>query len=361
MIDYIAGQFVGSSELKTIKSFGSGNINDTFLVRCPQGDTAEFILQRINQAVFSRPENIVRNMQLVNNHLTERQATGNLEVHWQIPKPISTISGEFFLRDNQGEFWRAMSFLENCVSYNTIQTKSHAFEAGRALGKMHELLHDLDPGSLTPVIPGFHDTVIYLKKYKKIHSHINRPYTEEEQFCHELIDSKEGIASLLDKTLRAKKIGLRAIHGDPKISNIMVDPNTYITTGMVDLDTIGPGLIQHDIGDCLRSCCNTAGEEKSTPAEVDFDLKLCETIMAGYYREAAECISQNDRASFFDGLLQITYELGLRFFIDHLAGNVYFKVDSPQQNLQRALRQFRLVEIIESKEEPLRALFAASE
>ena len=50
----------------------------------------------------------------------------------------------------------------------------------------------------------------------------------------------------------------------------------------------------------------------------------------------------------------IAFELGLRFFTDYLEGNVYFKVRRPEQNLARALVQFKLTESIESQETAIR-------
>jgi hypothetical protein len=54
----------------------------------------------------------------------------------------------------------------------------------------------------------------------------------------------------------------------------------------------------------------------------------------------------------------LPFELGLRFFTDHLAGNVYFKANHSRQNLDRARVQFRLTESIEAQEPELRALLA---
>ncbi|MDH4318377.1 MAG: aminoglycoside phosphotransferase family protein, partial [Desulfobulbaceae bacterium] len=44
----------------------------------------------------------------------------------------------------------------------------------------------------------------------------------------------------------------------------------------------------------------------------------------------------------------ITFELGLRFFSDHLGGNVYFKIDYPRHNLKRALALFHQAARMES-------------
>ncbi len=357
----IADKFVGSSRVESIIPYGSGNINDTFLVCCDRDVDAKFILQRLNGLVFLRPELVVENMLVVSSHVKVRiaaQKTISSE-RWQIPAPLQNKQGDYFVCDDYGGLWRAMTFLEQAVSFDEVQTKKHAFEAGRSLGKMHELLRDLDPAALSLVIPGFHETQFYLKRYNDIIANFSGPMSGKEKKCHDFIKSHQGIAGVLPKACQDGELCLRPIHGDPKIANIMVDPDSHVAVGMVDLDTVGPGLIQYDIGDCLRSCCNPAGEESGAIDEVEFDLDLCETIMVGYFSEAARFVTKQDRVYFFDGLRVITYELGLRFFMDHLEGSTYFKVKKTGHNLNRALRQFRLFKKIVAKEAELRKLFLA--
>jgi hypothetical protein len=48
----------------------------------------------------------------------------------------------------------------------------------------------------------------------------------------------------------------------------------------------------------------------------------------------------------------------MRFFCDHLEGDLYFKVSHSRHNLQRALVQFRLAESIEAQEPELRELIS---
>jgi len=122
---------------------------------------------------------------------------------------------------------------------------------------------------------------------------------------------------------------------------------------MIDLDTVKPGLIHYDIGDCLRSCCNPAGEETSNLDEVDFNLDFARNFLKGYYRSAGSIIDHNDKDLFYTAIRLMTFELGLRFYTDYLCGDVYFKTEREAHNLERALVQFRLAEIIESKEKQL--------
>ena len=41
----------------------------------------------------------------------------------------------------------------------------------------------------------------------------------------------------------------------------MMDAESGKAIALVDLDTVKPGLVHYDIGDCLRSGCNPLGEE----------------------------------------------------------------------------------------------------
>ena len=62
--------------------------------------------------------------------------------------------------------------------------------------------------------------------------------------------------------------------------------------------------------------------------------------------------------SSLNAIALIAFELGLRFFTDYLAGNVYFKVNYPEHNLMRALVQFQLTASIEFQEKLLRQIIS---
>ena len=136
----------------------------------------------------------------------------------------------------------------------------------------------------------------------------------------------------------------------------MLDTATGRAVAMVDLDTVKPGLVHYDIGDCLRSGCNPLGEETEHWQEVRFDPDLCRAILRGYLSQARDFLTHGDYDYLFDAIRLIAFELGLRFFTDYLAGNVYFKARRREHNLARALVQFRLTESIESQEKNLRLI-----
>ena len=145
------------------------------------------------------------------------------------------------------------------------------------------------------------------------------------------------------------RLRLRPIHGDPKVNNVMLDTATGQAVAMVDLDTVKPGLVHYDIGDCLRSGCNPWGEETGDWETVRFEPELCRAMLAGYLSLARDFLTEHDYAYLYDAIRLLAFELGLRFFTDYLAGNVYFKARHPEHNLVRALVQFKLTESIESQ------------
>jgi len=78
--------------------------------------------------------------------------------------------------------------------------------------------------------------------------------------------------------------------------------------------------------------------------------------LEGYLGEAGQFLTENDCAYLYDSIRLIAFELGLRFFTDHLEGNVYFKAKHEEHNLMRALVQFKLTESIESQEAEIRTI-----
>ena len=170
------------------------------------------------------------------------------------------------------------------------------------------------------------------------------------------IEERRAWAHVLEEAKEHGRLSLRVIHGDPKVNNVMLDTATHEAVALVDLDTVKPGLVHYDIGDCLRSGCNRLGEETMAWEEVRFDPDLGRAILEGYLPLARDFLTDHDYAYLYDAIRLIAFELGLRFFTDYLAGNVYFKARHRKHNLARALVQFRLTESIEDQADAIRTV-----
>lgn len=344
---------------------GSGNINDTFLAiyRTSYSET-RCIIQRVNKRVFRKPEALLKNFRLVTEHVHHRleKERNTADRIWQLPRLIPTKTGSDFHLDDTGEYWRAITLIDSAVAYDQAQGVEHACEAGTVLGQFHRLVMDLAPESLEVTILGFHHTPGYLAAYDRtLDSETARECVNNDNLTADLcrfVGARRELCGILDAARGRGDLRVRIMHGDPKINNILMDNITGRGTSIIDLDTVGSGLIQWDYGDAVRSLCNPAGEDAPDLDAVEFSLELCQAFTAGYIGQAADFMTGEDQNYLYDSIRLITFELGLRFLQDHLAGNVYFKTRHPRHNLDRAAVQFRLCERVEAHEKPLRDLIA---
>ena len=352
----IADRFTQQSKVTDIQPFGSGNINDTFLVTLDSAVEKHFVLQRINTQVFRQPHLIMQNMRTFTEHVQNRLQHTPLDRLWEVPRVLLTHKGQDHYTDSNGLFWRSLSFIEGSQSFDTMQDTEQAQEVGYALGMFHNLLSDLPPEQLADTLEGFHITPLYLQHYENVLTKTTPRQSPEINYCLQFVSDRKIWAHVLENAKSQGQLPLRLMHGDPKINNVMFDTATHKAVSIVDLDTVKPGLVHYDIGDCLRSGCNPAGEETKEWESIYFDTQLCQGILQGYLSVAKAFLTENEYAYIYDAIRLIAFELGLRFFADYLAGNVYFKVKHPEHNLARSLVQFKLTESIESQETTIRKI-----
>jgi len=361
----IAEQFDVAGRLASMRTTGSGNVNDTYLaVYRTHFSEERVIIQRINRHVFAQPEWLMENLSILTNHY-HKQLQAESETAdriWQIPRIVPCRNGQDFFRDDNGDFWRALTLIASAKSFEIAQSAEHAFEVGTVLGQFHRLVSGMNPLSLRDTLPGYHETPKYLEQYDAVAQSPEAQELIESSMevrnLRRFVEERREFAPVLQNALDSGELQLRLIHGDPKVSNFMIDDDTGKGTAIIDLDTAKPGLIHYDFGDAMRSICNRQGEETNDLAKISFDLDYCESFVCGYMIHAKEFLTDNDKKYLYDSIRLITFELGLRFFGDYLAGNVYFKVKSPEQNLQRAQVQFRLCESIETRQRQIKTVLA---
>lgn len=344
----IADQFTQTGKVLDVQPFGSGNINDTFLVKV--STQQNFVLQRINTQVFRQPQLVMQNMRTFTEHVSKRLQNTPLNRRWEVPNVLPTKDTQDYYTDANGSFWRAISFIEASESFDIMHSREQAREIGYALGMFHNLISDLSPQKLADTLEGFHITPLYLNHYNEVLATATPQSTPEVNYCLEFVEKHYSLAPILENAKASGQLPLRLMHGDPKINNVMFDTSTKLAVSVIDLDTVKPGLVHYDIGDCLRSGCNPMGEETEDWQKVTFDTDICAYILQGYLSVAKEFLTEHDYIYMYDAIRLIAFELGLRFLTDYLAGNVYFKVKYPEHNLARALVQFKLTESIEVQE-----------
>ena len=354
----IAASFDLGGRIQSVRPYGHGLINDTFVVITDTGRRA--ILQRINRHVFANPEHIMENLRVLMDHVSRRRSSGRAVAReLKLPEIFMSFAGKDFIIDVEHGFWRALGFVENTLTLETITDTRQAEEVGFALGRFHALVHDLDPARLYQTLPGFHDAPNYLARFTKISAQ-KTPDSAELKYCFSFVEARRDLAQILETAKRERNLVIRPIHGDTKLDNFLFDITTGQAVSLIDLDTVQPGLIHFDIGDCLRSCANLAGESPAGIDDVRFDLDICRAILQHYLAETRSFLTQLDYEYLYDAIRLIPFELGQRFLTDHLEGNRYFKTDWPGQNLHRAMVQFRLTASIEGRAKEIKTIVADS-
>ena len=363
----LMGKFNVKGRLVALTEFGNGNINDTYLAIYRNTFTeSQVILQKVNRNVFPHPEEIMENMHIVTRHCHEKleadAKAGRDDRVWQMPRIVKAKGSKDYVVDDKGDVWRVITRIMSAHAFDVAQGPEHALECGAALGHFHYLISDLDPALVKDPLPGFHITSGYLAEYDKT---LETPLAKdligasmEARRLAKFIEDRRDFALCLEKAEASGELKRRMFHGDPKVNNIMIDDFTGKGTAMIDLDTVSPGLAHIDFGDAIRSLCNPAGEEELNLGKVTFDENLFAAFCKGYMAEAGAFLTDADRAYLYDAIRLVPFELGLRFFQDYLAGDVYFKTSRPEQNLNRARGQFRLCESIEARERSIRNLLA---
>jgi len=348
----VAAAFDLGGTIVDVKPFGRGLINDTFLVTTDKGHV---VLQRINRRAFPQPELVMQNLRMLSDHITPRNGASGLK----LPRIVPARDGRDFFLDESDGFWRTLSYIEDTDTFDTVANRKQADEIGTALGRFHALADGLDPARLHATRPGFHQTQLYYARFAQAAERNAAVAVDKDlSWCLTFARERGGIVSVLEDAKRNGELKLRVIHGDTKLDNFLFDTKSGRAVSLIDLDTVQPGLVHYDIGDCIRSAANPAGESPADVEQARFDIDICSAVLSSYLAQTRTILAPADIAYLYDAIRLIPFELGLRFLTDHLDGDVYFKTQWRGHNLHRATVQFRLTADIEKNESSIRALVA---
>jgi Ser/Thr protein kinase RdoA (MazF antagonist) len=347
-----ANQFDFNGEVSSLTPHGSGHINDTYLVTCQgPGAPVRYILQHINRHVFHDPVAVMENVERVTAHLA-MQAAGEPDGARRVLRLVPARDGRDWHIDAHGETWRAYRFIEDARTYETATSTAQAFQAARAFGHFQQQLSSLPPPRLHETIPDFHNTP---KRYAALEQAVAADAVGRAALAKPEIEfarSRQAITGiLLDAGLPE-----RITHNDTKFNNVLLDNKTGEAVCVIDLDTVMPGLALYDFGDMVRTTTSPAAEDEQDLSKVRMQFPMFEALVRGYLESAGVFLTTAEKKYLaFSGKL-ITFEIGIRFLTDYLAGDTYFKVHRDGHNLDRCRAQFKLVESIEQQEDKMSQL-----
>ena len=346
------GQLVGAAR------YGSGHINDTFVVHTQPGEDPcrRFILQRISSAAFKHPDEVMANIVGVTSFLGEKIKEAGGNPARETMSVWATKSGENFYTDSEGGAWRVYPFVEDTICLQKAETPELFAASARAFGKFQRMLKDYPADTLYETIPKFHDTEDRLAKLKAAVAADVMGRVKEVGPELKFVQEREADCSVALSALRDGRLPLRVTHNDTKLNNILIDRESGEGICVIDLDTVMPGLAINDFGDSIRFGANHSAEDERDLTKVNFDLELFDVYAAGFLEGAGGALTETELDYLPWGAKLMTLECGIRFLTDYLEGDHYFRIHREGQNLDRCRTQFKLVSDMEAAWDDMKAV-----
>lgn len=320
----------------TIQRIDSGHINYTFKIE------PDFILQRINISVFRSPEFLSHNLQVASDYLAQNAPD------YQFLRAVKNETGNDLVIDREGYPWRLFPYMDNTFTIDEVENAAQAYTAAKAFAQLTKLLDGCDVSSFHETIPQFHNLLLrYLQFEQALKSASLDRKDRSKKLCEGYIRFNYLVKDFED-LINSEKLKLRITHNDTKINNVLFDKDKKKVVCVIDLDTLMPGYFIYDLGDMIRTFVSPASEDEADLSKVIVRKEIQQAILDGYLSEMEDVLSDDEKAAIPLAGLIMTYMIGLRFLIDYLNGDTYYKIKYSDHNLVRAANQFRLLENLSS-------------
>jgi hypothetical protein len=338
--------------------YGSGHINDTFLMTLRKDDGSEgrVIMQRMNDAIFTQPEELMENILNVTSYLREVIIQNGGDPERETLNVIRTKEDKPYFVDSEGNYWRCYIFIEDARTYDKVESKEDFYQSAVAFGNFQRLLADYPAETLHETIKGFHDTKARFEVFKKAVADdvCGRAASVQKEIDFYL--AHEELANVFGDMLANGEVPLRVTHNDTKLNNVMIDDATRKGICVIDLDTVMPGLAMNDFGDSIRFGASTAVEDEKDLDKVWCDMELFDAYAKGFIEGCGGKLTSKEIEALPMGAKVMTFECGMRFLTDYLQGDVYFKVHREGHNLDRTRTHIKLIQDMEEKWEVMKAI-----
>ena len=162
----ITSHFAISGEVAEIKPLGSGLINDTFLVTTRYPDTPDYVLQRINQAIFTDVPLLQENIRYITSriryHLQQRNAN---DIDRKTLTLVPATDERLYYYDGNS-YWRLTIYIAGSKTFEQV-TPDLAYQTGRAFGEFQYFLSDIPNPPIGATIPDFHNMEFRLGQFRE--------------------------------------------------------------------------------------------------------------------------------------------------------------------------------------------------
>ena len=342
----IAGQFDLEGTIAEIKPLGEGFINDTYVVKT-EGDAPDYILQRKNHLIFPDVPGMMDNIKAVTEHIKKKVDDPMRETLTVIPAK----DGKLYVNDGEN-FWAVCLFIPDTTSPSRAESPEQAYQGGLGTGRFQALLADFDQ-PLNETIKGFHNIRWRFQQWDEAIAadRVGRVAQLKEEISW--IESRR--KEMLDfwSLVEDGTIPMHVTHNDTKISNVLVNKADGSMLCMIDLDTVMTSTSLNDFGDAIRIYANTGAEDEKDLDKVELDMEMFKAYTEGYLHERKASMVQSELDYLAFSARYITFEQVLRFLMDYIDGDRYYKIAYPDHNLVRTRAQYKLLQSMEGKYEQM--------
>ena len=349
----IASHFALEGPVTAIDSLGEGFINDTFIVRT-EADAPDYILQRKNKAVFPDVPAMMDNIRRVTEHIRRRVIAAGGDPRREVMTVVPAKDGHLYHVDAEGEYWAATVFIDDTVAYNKADSPELARKGGEGIGKFQSQLDDFTE-PLAETIKGFHNIRHRFGQWdaalardaagRRIHLAEEIGWIESRRAAMRSFCAKVEMLRFWQR-VETGEIPRRVTHNDTKINNILFDKQGEVLCA-IDLDTVMASTSLNDFGDAIRSYANTGDEDDRDLSRVGISLEMFSAYTDGYLSLRAAQLTDTEIGHLAFSARYITFEQVLRFLMDYIDGDTYYKIKYPGHNLVRTHAQYRLLQSME--------------
>ena len=342
----IAGQFDLEGTIAEIKPLGEGFINDTYVVKT-EGDAPDYILQRKNHLIFPDVPGMMDNIKAVTEHIKKKVADPMRETLTVIPAK----DGKLYVKDGEN-FWAVCLFIPDTTSPSRAESPEQAYQGGLGTGRFQALLADFDK-PLNETIKGFHNIRWRFQQWDETIAADRAGRVAQLKEEISWIESRR--KEMLDfwSLVEDGTIPMHVTHNDTKISNVLFNKADGSMLCMIDLDTVMTSTSLNDFGDAIRIYANTGAEDEKDLDKVELDMEMFKAYTEGYLHERKASMVQSELDHLAFSARYITFEQVLRFLMDYIDGDRYYKIAYPDHNLVRTRAQYKLLQSMEGKYEQM--------
>ena len=346
----ILAQFEIKGTVKEVKPLGNGLINDTYHV-ITDGDAPDYVLQRINNAIFQDVDLLQHNIEVVTAHIRRKlEASGTADIERRVLQFVKARDGKTYYRDEADRFWRVMVYIPDSITHEAVTPES-AYDCGKAFGNFEKMLVDV-PEQLGETIPDFHNMELRMSQLREA---IENDAASRLDEVRNMVDELERDADEMcqaERRYREGRLPKRICHCDTKVNNMLFDQQGQVLC-VIDLDTVMPSFIFSDYGDFLRTGANFTAEDDPDLSHVGFNEEIFKAFTRGYLESAREFITSIEAELLPYAVALFPFMQCVRFLADYLNGDTYYKIKYPTHNLDRARNQLALYHDVRRHDEAM--------